>query len=112
MSYPIDPQDPAYTPLADLPASTQSQFSFNPTLAKQMLASAGYPNGFSLTLQCDSSIAVETDIAQFLVSEWATLASRLTINSIDATAKQTLDNSRKFDCIMESFSCNNPIVPL
>jgi peptide/nickel transport system substrate-binding protein len=110
--FPIAQGNPAYTSISQLPASTAQLFTYNATTAKQALTAAGYPNGFSLAITIQSTSTTDPDIAALLVSEWAQLGVTLTINSIDATAKQTLDNSRKFDCIMESFSCNNPIVPL
>jgi len=110
--FPIAQGNPAYTSISQLPTSTQQLFTYNATAAKQAITAAGYPNGFSLAITIQSTSTTDTDVAQLLVSEWANVGVTLTINSIDATAKQTLDNSRKFDCIMESFSCNNPIVPL
>ena len=32
---------------SEWPADLQSQYAYNPTLAKQLLAQAGYPNGFN-----------------------------------------------------------------
>lgn len=109
--FPIAQGNPAYTPVSQLPASTAELFTYNATTAKQAIATAGYPNGFSLAITISSASSTDTDVAQLLVSEWAQVGVTLTINSVDATAKQTLDNARNFDCIMESFSCNNPIVP-
>ena len=109
--FPVAQGNPAYTPVSQLPASTAELFTYNATTAKQAIATAGYPNGFSLAITISSASSTDTDVAQLLVSEWAQVGVTLTINSVDATAKQTLDNARNFDCIMESFSCNNPIVP-
>jgi ABC-type transport system substrate-binding protein len=45
MSFPA-----VYTPLNQLPAATQELFTYNPSKAKQLLADAGYPDGFETTL--------------------------------------------------------------
>jgi peptide/nickel transport system substrate-binding protein len=110
--FPIAQGNPAYTSISQLPASTAQLFTYNAASAKQMLTVAGYPSGFSLVITIQNSSTTDPDIAQLLVSEWAQVGVTLTINAVDSTAKQTLDNARNFDCIMESFSCNNPIVPL
>jgi peptide/nickel transport system substrate-binding protein len=109
--YPIAQGNPAYTAISQLPASTAQLFTYNATAAKQAITAAGYPNGFSLVITIQSTSTTDTDVAELLVSEWAQVGVTLTINSIDATAKQTLDNARKYDCIMVSYSCNNPMVP-
>lgn len=49
------PEHPSYTgyfkPLDQQPASVRELFDYNPTKAKQLLAEAGYPNGFTFTTQ-------------------------------------------------------------
>jgi peptide/nickel transport system substrate-binding protein len=44
-----------YTPLDELPESVQELFTYNPEKARQLLAEAGYPNGFKTTVACDSA---------------------------------------------------------
>jgi len=40
----------AYTPLEELPESSREMFEYNPDKAKQLLAEAGYPDGFKTTV--------------------------------------------------------------
>ena len=40
-----------YTPMEKLPRSTQENWEYNPERARQLLAEAGYPNGFETTIQ-------------------------------------------------------------
>jgi len=35
------------TPLSQWPADLQQEYTYNPTKAKQLLADAGYPDGFT-----------------------------------------------------------------
>nr|MQY69283.1 hypothetical protein [Bacillota bacterium] len=46
---PLMPDLKAHTPLDELPAETRLLFDYNPGLARQMLADAGYPEGFKVT---------------------------------------------------------------
>lgn len=41
-----------YTPVDKLPESTREMFEYNPDKAKQLLAEAGYPNGFKTEVVC------------------------------------------------------------
>jgi peptide/nickel transport system substrate-binding protein len=50
-----------YEPLKDMPPSVQELYTFNPTKAKQLLAEAGFPNGFTFKVQTSSS-SVEGDL--------------------------------------------------
>ena len=42
----------AYTPLDELPPEVQELYQYNPEKAKQLLAEAGYPNGFKTEITC------------------------------------------------------------
>ena len=48
-----------YTPLEELPAETQELYGYNPEKAKQLLAEAGYPDGFKKTLVMTNNTASE-----------------------------------------------------
>ena len=112
LGWPMTRGDPAYTPIENLPASTKQLFTYDAAAAKKMLADAGYPNGFSLSLTISSTDATEGDLAQWLVGQWAKIGVTATINALDPTAKEAVDNVRKFDAITEWYSTNNPIVPM
>jgi len=111
-SYPLPPSDPAYTPFDQLPASTQNLFSYDPTKAKQMLADAGYPNGFKLTLNVNSAYPDFADIAQLLADEWSKVNVQLTINTITPAANAAAKLNRGFDLQLHVFNVNNPITSL
>jgi peptide/nickel transport system substrate-binding protein len=53
-------------------ASQQKAYSYDPKLAKQLLAQAGFPDGFSTTLQFpqDSGPQIKA-LAQVMISDWA-----------------------------------------
>ena len=57
---PIPDHSNLYTPLADLSAEAQEMETYNPDKAKELLAEAGYPNGFK------TSIDLPTQYGDFL----------------------------------------------
>ncbi len=58
-----------YTPLEKLPESTRENFEYNPERARQLLAEAGYPNGFETTIQAFVQ-EPERDVVAFLAAMW------------------------------------------
>ncbi|MGA9695145.1 MAG: ABC transporter substrate-binding protein, partial [Dehalococcoidales bacterium] len=110
VSWPLGPQVPGYTPLAQLPAADQQLYSYNPTLAKQMLASAGYPNGFTIQLDVDSA---HTDLANAVANMWSQIGVTLTINVLDTTSLAAAqDNVTYPDIIYENYTVVNPLTVL
>ena len=61
-------------------ASLNNAFPYNPTKAKQLLAAAGYPNGFSLTLLTSPQVGLAT-MMQAVASDWAAIGVTLTIDN-------------------------------
>ena len=77
-----------YTPLEKLPRSTQEQFEYNPERARQLLAEAGYPNGFATTIQ-SFSLAPFGDMAELLVFFWKDIGVDV---SIDLRERSTMNS--------------------
>lgn len=60
LGYPIKTHkvwDPMYIPLEELPETIQEIFTYNPEKAKQILANAGFPDGFKMKVTCNSVFA-------------------------------------------------------
>ena len=71
-------------PYAEWPASLQAEYAYNPTQAKQLLAAAGYPNGFTTTFTCPSS--VDLNLFQIVQSYFASVGINMSINAMDPAA--------------------------
>jgi len=72
-----------FTPLEKLPADVQELFDYNPTKAKQMLAEAGYPNGFTLEL-LSPQVESYVDRANIVKSYWDAIGVKTTVNVIES----------------------------
>ena len=110
VSWPLGSQVPGFTGLAQLPAADQQLYSYNPTLAKQMLASAGYPNGFTIQLDVD---ATHQDLANAVANMWTSIGVKLTINVLDTTSMAAARNNVTYaDMLYENYTVVNPLTVL
>jgi peptide/nickel transport system substrate-binding protein len=55
--YPIKAHEPFYTPLEEMPRVVQELFEYHPDKAKELLAEAGYADGFKTEVACSSADA-------------------------------------------------------
>jgi ABC-type transport system substrate-binding protein len=110
-TYPINSSLPTtmYTPLDQLPAADQSLYTYNPTLAKQMLAEAGYPNGFNVTMPFNSATAGESDTGALIQSMWASLGVNVTLSPVSSAAASNLLSTSNFDVILHNWGNVSPL---
>ncbi|MBA7658480.1 hypothetical protein ES703_66435 [subsurface metagenome] len=80
---PINPGDPLYTPVEELPADIAILYEYNPVLAKQLLAEAGYPEGLETTFLIDVAKPYARDEAALLQNQWAKIGVELEIEVLD-----------------------------
>jgi len=110
VSWPIGPQVPGYTPLAQLPAADQALFTYDPAKAKQMLSDAGYPNGFSVELDLT---APYVDLANACADYWSKINVTSNIKILDpTTATSYRDQVLYPDMLYTNYSVVNPLVSL
>ncbi len=81
----------SFLPEGFLGAITDKPYKFDPAKAKELLAKAGLPNGFSVTMDV-RSVAPITDIAQAIQASWAQAGVKLEL--IPGDGKQTLTKYR------------------
>lgn len=83
VAYPMHPTYVGYfEPLDFLPPAVQELYSFNPAKARQLLAEAGYPNGFTFKVQTNSS-SVEGDMLQMVAAYLAKVGVKMEIQVLE-----------------------------
>lgn len=81
--YPSDPDwSKYYTPLNEEPADVQELYTYNPDKAKQLLADAGYPNGFETSVTVNSAGSASDEVSM-LASYLAKVGVTLKMNLVD-----------------------------
>jgi peptide/nickel transport system substrate-binding protein len=111
-SFPFAPGADGYIPMNQLPANIQQLWTYTPSLAKQMIKDAGYPNGLSIQIDVGPS-QTEQDVSSILVGEWAQIGVTATIKVLDAVASSTEYNNVTYkDSIWTGFTVVNPYTVL
>ena len=87
LPYPED--NPFYRPLKEWPEDVQILYDYNPTLAKQMLADAGYPDGFTLEL-ITLPEPDRVDQSELLKAQWAKIGVDIKIELRDPLTHSSL----------------------
>lgn len=95
-----------YTPLKELPADTQELYSYNPDKAKQLLADAGYSNGFKTNIL----VGFMPQEVSVLKSYWDAINVNVTIDIKDYAAWTSLATTRNFQGMV--FAYHGMDVPL
>jgi peptide/nickel transport system substrate-binding protein len=91
--FPMYPGNPTvFTTLEELPSETRLLFDYNPELARQMLADAGYPDGFEME-HWTATEATELDAADLLKYQWAQIGVDVKIMASDYI---NFDDARRY----------------
>jgi peptide/nickel transport system substrate-binding protein len=90
----------AYLSLDEAPAAVQDLYKYQPEKAKELLAAAGYPNGFDCTMVVQN-ITTPIDYASILKDEWSKVGVRVTLQEKETGTYNSITNSRNYqDMIM------------
>lgn len=85
--FPMHPDYVGYfEPLNAMPKAVQDLFTYNPTRAKQLLAEAGYPNGFTFKVQYNSVNGTHADLVQMLAAYYDKIGVKLEIQPMEYPA--------------------------
>ena len=86
----------AYVHLEELPESVQELYGYNPEKAKQLLADAGYPNGFKAKIICYNQRAY-TDPLTMVKAMWAKVGVELELEPKEWGAYTSVIARRAYD---------------
>jgi peptide/nickel transport system substrate-binding protein len=92
----VEGYESAHLPLEEAPAEVQELYSYNPEKAKELLADAGYPEGFATKITC-RNIPTEVDYLSIIKDQWSKVNVDLTIEPVDTGAFFSLWVTRSWD---------------
>ncbi len=76
----------SYTPLEELPADLQKFWEYYPEEAEQLLAEAGYPNGFKMKIQVLANYAGGVELYSIVKNYWDAIGVETSIEVLEAGA--------------------------
>ena len=82
-----------FIPLEELPESCQELYEYHPDRAKQLLAEAGYPDGFKTEVLC---VATQTDLLSIIKSQWAEIGVDLELDVREPAAFTSMSFSKAY----------------
>ena len=80
-----------YAPLEELPEVVQELYGYNPEKAKQLLAEAGYPDGFETSIYCTAGYA---DILSIVKANWEEIGVILNLEVRDTPVYNSIGYRR------------------
>jgi len=86
--------DELYTPVDELPGDAARQFTYDLEAAKQLLADAGYPDGFETELIINAWVA---DMASAIAANWAELGIQTELTTVEFGKMYDMAAGRAFD---------------
>jgi peptide/nickel transport system substrate-binding protein len=104
-AYPFRPDTGVFRPLEEYSEAVQELYTYNPEKARQLLADAGYPNGFKV-----ESVNVQEvlELVQIVQAYWADIGVDLQINVEEQVAWQAMATAMAHPEVMISTGGSYP----
>lgn len=99
LAFPVPdaPAYPYYVPLDQQPQAVQDLFTYNPDKAKQLLAEAGYPDGFQTTVIVNSSSSAATDLMSIVQKDLVKVGVDMQIKPVENGVFQGVFQARSHE---------------
>jgi len=95
-----------YVPLDEFPESTRELYEYHPDKARQLLAEAGYPDGFKTEIMCT---APYVDFLSIIKAYWADIGVELEIDVRETGAFVSISQRKTYtQMFVDSVSACNP----
>ena len=93
-----------YTPYAEWPQQLKDNYAYDPERAKQILAEAGYPDGFKSTLEFspENTFWSNLDYYQLAVAYWAEIGVDVEIDTMEVAVMRANINNHTHQGITQS----------
>ena len=76
----------AFIPMDQLPESSQELFEYHPEKAKQLLAEAGYPNGFTVIAPVNAADTTRVDMLSQIADQWSKIGVTVDMRPMESAA--------------------------
>jgi ABC-type transport system substrate-binding protein len=93
----------------DTPSNLGEWYQYNPERARQLLAEAGYPNGFETTLEYFEYSKELKAIPEYLKAAWAKIGVKVELKSMDYTVFRANVDTAGWQNMSHAFSFPNPL---
>jgi len=93
----------AYVPLEELPESVRELYEYHPDKAKQLLAEAGYPDGFKTSILCYQQ-ATTIDQLSTVKAYWEEIGVELELDTREYGVWQTLTGARRYKELLYGYN--------
>ncbi len=86
-----------YSSFDELTPGGKENYTYDPEKAKQLLAEAGYPDGFKTNVVCTSGMYDEVEMLQIIVAYWDAIGVKCEMKVMEEGAKTGVFYSKTYD---------------
>jgi peptide/nickel transport system substrate-binding protein len=97
------------TPYDDWPQELKDEYSYNPDKSKELLAAAGYPNGFDTNVVASSDSDLE--LLEIIKAQFADINVNMDIKTLDSASFRAFGADLKHDQMMWSWNVGMFFIP-